>query len=113
MGIRQFRTAGPDYYSGFPIAGFFLAVAAGGVLLLATLSVAGLCSLAALQAVFVLFAVFPFDFGVAWNEIARLALLALIVAIAIGTIVTAVLAVLHPLRATARVVSKVSYTGRQ
>ena len=60
------------------------------------------CTLAALQAVYVLYAVFPFDFGIAWNDVARLALLALIMAIGIGTLVTAVLAVLHLLRAAAR-----------
>jgi hypothetical protein len=65
------------------------------------------CSLAALQAVFVLYAVFPFDFGVAWNDVARLALLALIVAVGIGTIVTAVLALLHLLRAATREVFNV------
>ena len=71
------------------------------------------CCLAAFQAVYALYTVFPFDFGIAWNDVARLALLALIVAIAIGAMVSAVLAVLHLLRATARVVSKGSYTGRQ
>ena len=71
------------------------------------------CSLAALQAVFVLYAVFPFDFGVAWNDIARLALLAATVAVGIATIVTAVLALLHLLRAAARGVSTGTYTGRQ
>jgi hypothetical protein len=65
------------------------------------------CCLAAFQAVYVLYAVFPFDFGIAWNDVARLALLALIVAIGIGTIVTAVLAVLHLLRAAAREVLNV------
>ena len=71
------------------------------------------CSLFALQAVAVLYMVYPFDFGMAWNDIARLALLALILAVGIGTLVTAILAVLHLLRATARVVLKSSYTGRQ
>ena len=64
--------------------------------------VLAVCSLFALQAVFVLYAVFPFDFGIAWNDVARLALLALIVAIGIGTLVTAVLAVLHLARTAAR-----------
>ena len=63
--------------------------------------VLAVCSLFALQAVYVLYAVFPFDFGFAWNDIARLALLALILAIGIGTLVTAVLAVLHLARAAA------------
>jgi hypothetical protein len=65
------------------------------------------CCLAAFQAVYVLYTVFPFDFGIAWNDIVRLALLALIVVIGIGTIVTAVLAVLHLLRAAAREVLNV------
>src|SRR5260370_40120123 len=34
------------------------------------------CSLVALQAAYVLYAVFPFGFGIAWNDIARLGLLA-------------------------------------
>jgi len=59
------------------------------------------CSLFALQAVAVLYMVYPFDFGIAWNDIARLALLALILAVGIGTLVTAILAVLHLLRAAA------------
>ena len=63
--------------------------------------VLAVCSLFALQAVYVLYAVFPFDFGFAWNDIARLALLALVLAIGIGVIVTAVLAVLHLARAAA------------
>ena len=63
--------------------------------------VLAVCSLFALQAVYVLYAVFPFDFGFAWNDIARLALLALILAIGIGALVTAVLAVLHLARAAA------------
>jgi hypothetical protein len=59
------------------------------------------CSLVALQAAYVLYVVFPFDFGIAWNDIARLGLLALILAIAIGTLVTVVLAVLHLARTAA------------
>ena len=69
--------------------------------------VLAVCTLAAFQAVYVLYTVFPFDFGIAWNDIARLALLALILAVGIGTIVTAVLAVLHLLRAAAREVLNV------
>ena len=64
--------------------------------------VLAVCSLFALQAVFVLYAVFPFDFGIAWNDVARLALLALIMAIGIGTLVTAVLALLRLARTAAR-----------
>ena len=60
-----------------------------------------MCSLYALQAVFVLYMVYPFDFGPAWNDIGRLAPLALILAIAIGTLVTVVLAVLHLARTAA------------
>jgi energy-converting hydrogenase Eha subunit E len=52
-------------------------------------------SLVALQAVYVLYVVFPFDLGNSWNDITRLGLLALMLAIAIGTLVTIVLAVLH------------------
>ena len=48
-----------------------------------------------------LYVVFPFDSGIAWNDIARLGLLALILAIAIGTLVTVVLAVLHLARTAA------------
>jgi hypothetical protein len=59
------------------------------------------CSLVALQAAYVLYVVFPFDCGIAWNDIARLGLLALILAIAIGTLVTVVLAVLHLTRSAA------------
>lgn len=57
------------------------------------------CSLVALQAVYVLYVVFPFDFGIGWNDIAHLALLALILAVGVGTVVTAILAVLHLVRA--------------
>ena len=59
------------------------------------------CSLIALQAAYVLYVVFPFDFGIVSNDIARLGLLALILAIAIGTLVTVVLAVLHLARTAA------------
>jgi hypothetical protein len=58
-------------------------------------------SLVAFQAVYALYAVFPFDFGNAWNVIVRLVLLALILAIGIGTIVTTILGVLHLARAAA------------